>query len=141
MTQGLLVATKTKVLGTIDTYLWTINYYNDCGELVRQFKQHYHNGGQNLLNYDDNRYTYTFTGQSRKYDRYQYIGPSYADLQVHVFTEYDYDHRDRLTNTWKSVGSLTIPSTKTLIAKNDYNETVQLWVKSLHSTNSGASFD
>ena len=134
MTQGLLVARKAKVLGTTDTYLWTVYYYDARGRNVRTLSQHYKGATVSANNYDDVTNTYSFSGRLTKSVRVHYAGSTTAT--VTVTTEYTYDHRDRLLDTWKTVGG----GTRTLVARNAYNEVGQLGAKNLHSTNGGASF-
>jgi len=35
MTKGMLTATKIKVLGTANHFLWTVNYYDDEGRVIK----------------------------------------------------------------------------------------------------------
>src|SRR5690606_4710644 len=132
MTHGLLVATKTKVLGTASTFLWTINYYDEEGRIVRQYKQHY-KGGTVTNNFDDTENTYSFTGKLTQSIRKHHAGNA-TTPEVTVKTEYTYDHMDRLLDTWKTVNT----GTRTLVARNGYNELGQLAGKKLHSTDGTA---
>ncbi|GAA4779405.1 DUF6443 domain-containing protein [Olivibacter ginsenosidimutans] len=132
MTQGLPVAKKTKVLGTTDTYLWTVYYYDERGDNVRTLNQHYKGGAYNTNNYDDIKNEYTFTHQLKKSTREHHAGSATASLVV--ITEYSYDHRDRPVDTWKTVKSGSVQGTRTLVARNEYNGIGQLKAKQLHST-------
>ncbi|SEK63850.1 DUF6443 domain-containing protein [Parapedobacter koreensis] len=140
LTRGLLVASKAKVLGTASTYLWTVNYYDDEGRLVRQWKQHYLGGSSTANKFDDTTNEYDFNGQLTKSTRKLHTTNA-TTPEVTVVTEYTYDHTGRLLDTWKTVNPA--PSnpagTRTLIARNGYNEVGQLRTKRLHSTN-GTSF-
>ena len=62
MIKGLLVAQKVRVLGT-DVFLWTVNYYDDEGRVVKTHKQHYLSGSYNAANYDDITNSYSFVGE------------------------------------------------------------------------------
>ncbi|WP_425571085.1 DUF6443 domain-containing protein [Olivibacter ginsenosidimutans] len=138
MTQGLPVAKKTKVLGTTDTYLWTVYYYDERGDNVRTLSQHYKGGAYNTNNYDDIKNEYTFTHQLKKSTREHHAGSATASLVV--TTEYSYDHRDRLTDTWKTVKSGTVQGARILVSRNVYNEVGQLKTKQLHSADGGSTF-
>ncbi|SEN52657.1 YD repeat-containing protein [bacterium A37T11] len=133
MTHGLLTATKVKVIGTTNTYLWTVNYYDDKGQLVRQYKQHY-KGATLTNNYDQITNSYSFDGKPTQSTREHHAGS--ATAEVTVTTEYTYDHQNRLVDTWKTVNPGQ--GTRTLIARNDYNEIGQLKDKKLHSTDGTA---
>ncbi|MEC3878683.1 DUF6443 domain-containing protein, partial [Parapedobacter sp. 10938] len=135
MTKGQLVATKAKVLGTSATYLWTVYYYDDRGQVVREWKQHYLGGSSTSSKFDDITREYNFAGQLEKEIREHHTTTA-STPNVTIITEYDYDHRGRQTHTWKTVNT----GTRTLIARNTYNEVGQLRNKGLHSTNGGTSF-
>lgn len=130
LTRGLLVASKVKVLGTPSTYLWTVNYYDDEGRLVRQWKQHYLGGTSNANKFDDITNDYDFNGQLTKSTRKHHT-TSVATPEVKVVTEHTYDHRGRVLDTKKSVND----AAATIISRNAYNEVGLLRTKRLHSTN------
>ncbi|WP_168204537.1 DUF6443 domain-containing protein [Olivibacter sp. LS-1] len=133
-TQGLLVAKKTKVIGSNNVYLWTVYYYDERGDNIRTLSQHYKGGAYNLNNYDDVINEYTFTHKLNKSIRSHYAGAVTAALTV--TTEYRYDHRDRLIDTWKTVTG----GQRTLLARNEYNEVGQLRKKNLHGGTDGNGF-
>ncbi|MEC3882074.1 DUF6443 domain-containing protein, partial [Parapedobacter sp. 10938] len=133
LTRGLLVASKVKVIGTTATYLWTVNYYDDEGRLVRQWKQHYLGGSSNANKFDDITNEYDFNGQLTKSTRKHHT-TSPSTPAVTVVTEHTYDHRGRLADTKKSVNG----AAATTISRNAYNEVGQLRTKRLHSTNGTA---
>ena len=135
LTRGLLVATKAKVIGTTETYLWTVNYYDDEGRLVRQYKQHYLGGSSNANKFDDITNVYDFNGQLTKSTRKHHTTHPTTPA-VTVVTDYTYDHRGRLVDTKKSVNG----AAATIISRNAYNEVGQLRTKRLHSANSGTSW-
>jgi len=130
--RGLLTATKTKVIGSADVYLWTVNYYDDYGRMVRQYKQHY-KGATVTNNFDDITNTYDFQGLLTKSIRKHHAGNA-TTPEVTVTTEFSYDHQNRLVDIWKTVNT----GTRTLVARNEYNELGQQKGKKLHSTNGSA---
>ncbi|SEL98326.1 DUF6443 domain-containing protein [Parapedobacter koreensis] len=135
LTKGLPTVSRVLVLGT-SQYLWGAVYYDDRGNAAREVKQHYKggSGGYATNNYDDIATEYSFTRQALASTRRHYASGS---LSVTVKTEHTYDHRDRPVDTWKTLNPTT--GTRTLIARNTYNEVGQLYRKQLHSTN-GTSF-
>src|SRR5690606_29509138 len=82
MTLGLATASRTKVLnaGTgTSNMLWEVWYYDDKGQLTRQYKQHYKGGGTaSVNNYDLITTSYTFTGQPVETIRRHYTTGSLA---------------------------------------------------------------
>lgn len=120
-------------MGTSD-YLWDINYYDDKGQIARQYSQHYKRATISSTNYDDISNVYNFSGLLTESTRKHYAGS--CSPAVTIKTEYSYDHQLRLVDTWKTVNT----GARTLIARNEYNDIGQLVNKKLHSTNSGSSF-
>ncbi|MFC7526755.1 DUF6443 domain-containing protein [Parapedobacter sp. GCM10030251] len=144
MTRGLPTVSRTKVLnnGTGTTnMLWSVLYYDDKGQVVKQFNQHFLGGGTaSVYDYDETDLTYSFSGQQQTSTRKHYAintAGTAASLQVTVKTENKHDHRNRLLETWKTVNPGT--GTPTLIARNDYNGVGQLLTKKMHRT-TGSSF-
>ncbi|MEH6309239.1 hypothetical protein RYH73_26550, partial [Olivibacter sp. CPCC 100613] len=136
-TQGLATATLTKVLGAgtgTANMLWEVMHYDALGQVVRLFRQHYKGAAVNATNYDDIADTYTFSGRPEKSVRNHYATGA---ATVTVTTEYSYDHRDRLVDTWKTVKEGGTQGARTLIARNEYNEIGQLKRKNLHGTAGG----
>ncbi|MGK6353528.1 DUF6443 domain-containing protein [Parapedobacter sp. DT-150] len=133
MTRGLPTVSRVQVLGTAQ-YLWSAVYYDDRGNAVREIRQHYRggSGGYATNNYDDVATEYSFTGQALNSTRRHYASGS---LSATVRTEHTRDHRERPVDTWKRLNT----GTRTLIARNAYNEVGQLRSRSLHSTD-GTSF-
>ncbi|WP_257667145.1 DUF6443 domain-containing protein [Parapedobacter tibetensis] len=133
LTKGLPTVSRVNVLGT-GQYLWTAVYYDDRGNMVREIGQHYKGGssGYTANNYDDLATEYSFTGQVLTSTRRHYASGS---LSATVRTEHTHDHRGRPLDTWKTLNT----GTRTLIARNGYNDIGQLRTKSLHSTD-GTSF-
>ncbi|MBK1442811.1 hypothetical protein JHJ32_22655, partial [Parapedobacter sp. ISTM3] len=126
MTRGLPTVSRVQVLGT-PQYLWSAVYYDDRGNAVREYRQHYRGGTAATNNYDDIATEYSFTGQVLAGTRRHYSGGS---LSATVRTERTYDHRGRAVDTWKTLNT----GTRTLVSRNVYNEVGQLRTKQLHST-------
>ncbi|SEK54599.1 DUF6443 domain-containing protein [Parapedobacter koreensis] len=136
LVHGRLVASKVKVLGVSPAvYLWTVYYYDDKGNVVREWRQHYLNGGTSSTKFDDITREYTFSGQVKKETRKHHTTNT-GTPQMTITTEYEYDHRERLVNTWKTFNT----GARTLVSRNGYNEVGQLRTKGLHSINGGSTF-
>ena len=143
MTVGLPTVSRVKVLdaGTgTGNMLWDVSYYNNRGEVTRQFSQHYKGGGTaSVYNYDVTDHTYTFSGQPLTSTRRHYIvnaGGTAAVLQATVATEQTYDHRGRLGDTRMQVDGQGSP---VLVSRLVYNDVGQLADKRLHSLNGGTA--
>lgn len=132
---GKLVASKVKVLATANTYLWTVYYYDDEGRIAREYRQHYQGGAHASTKFDDLTREYSFTGQLTKETRKHHTTNA-TNPAVTVVTEYTYDHRGRQVDTWKTV---TPGTTRTLIARNAYNEVGQLRTQGLHVDGNGSA--
>ncbi len=138
MTKGLLTATKVKVLGTTDQFLWTVNYYNDKGELVKVWQQHYLSGAVSVSNYDEISNAYSFTGELMASTRKHYVNGTES---LYVYNEYTYDHMGRKMDSKQKTGdNATTANPLIVLARNNYNEIGQPCSKGLHSTDGGSSF-
>ncbi|GAB3909961.1 DUF6443 domain-containing protein [Mucilaginibacter boryungensis] len=138
MTKGFLTGTLTNVLGTTDM-LWDVHYYNDKGQNIKTFAQHYLAGMQSIYNYDEISNTYDFTNAIISTDRKHYSknsGNTAAVLALTVDNAYDYDHMGRKVKTWEQING----GTNILLSKIDYNEIGQLKTKYLHSVDNGTTF-
>jgi RHS repeat-associated protein len=137
-TKGLLTATKVKVPGSTADFLWTVNYYDDEGRVVKTYRQHYLSGSVNAANYNEISNTYNFSGELT------------ASTRVHgttggsttIANRYEYDHMGRQLATMKEING----QGETVLSKLDYNEIGQLKTKNqggaagipfLQSTNFG----
>ncbi len=140
MTHGKSTARLVKVLGEgtgTNNMLWSVFHYDNNGYAVRQYNQHFLGGeAVTVGDYDEITNEYSFTGQVTKSTRRHYSGGTSASLRATIMTEYDFDHRDRVTNTWKTLNT----GSRTLVSRKTYNEVGQLVKKELHSGNSGGSF-
>ncbi len=130
---GLPTATKTAILNTSDV-LWTVNFYNNKGLLVKNFQQHYKDGTASTGNYDETINSYSFTNQVLSSVRKHFVN---SVQQLKLTTEFDYDHAGRLINTWETLND---NGTRVLLAQNTYNELGQLITKKRYSENNGSSF-
>ncbi|MBC7487760.1 MAG: hypothetical protein H7282_13515, partial [Cytophagaceae bacterium] len=77
MTRGFATGSKVNVLGTTNM-LWTVNYYNEDGRVVKTFKQHYKGNTLVAGNYDEVTNTYDFTGAVLSTTRSHKVGGSEA---------------------------------------------------------------
>jgi len=131
MTRGLPTGSRVNVLGT-SNMLWTVNYYDEEGRIVRNFKQHYKGGTLLATNYDETASTYDFTGAVLTSSRSHKVT---GVEKLKLLTEYSYDHRGRKINTWNTINT----GTRILLSKNQYDELGNVYKKNLHSAN-GTSF-
>ncbi|SCW66070.1 DUF6443 domain-containing protein [Mucilaginibacter sp. NFR10] len=146
-TTGLLTASKTLVLNTTGDYLWSVPYYDNEGEVIRTFSQHYVGGNASLslYNYDDIQTKYNFTKQPTEVYRYHYLKNAAGSAGVRTLTErnsYAYDHMGRKLRTVHQLqdGGSTTPQDSVILTRSDYNEVAQLKTKRLHSKNSGTNY-
>ncbi|HKG07948.1 MAG TPA: RHS repeat-associated core domain-containing protein, partial [Pedobacter sp.] len=139
MTRGLLTATKKKVLGSADHFLWTVNYYDDESKLVRVWQQHYKGGVLASNNYDQSDQAYNFSGQVTSSVRKHFVS---GVENLYVKNDFTYDARGRLIDTYQTTGSSsgTTANMPVLLARDEYNEVGQLLRKRLHSTDAGLTF-
>jgi RHS repeat-associated protein len=134
LVHGKLVASKVRVLGTA-SFLWTVYYYNDKGELVNKYEQHYQAAKANKYNYDRYQQTYYFNGLPNATTRDHFIsnsGNSEEIFQVKVQNTFTFDHRNRELLNYNSINS----ASPTFISGKSYNEIGQLISLNLHSTTS-----
>ncbi|SEP46080.1 DUF6443 domain-containing protein [Mucilaginibacter sp. OK283] len=144
-TTGLLTATKTLVLNTTADYLWTVPYYDNEGQVVRTFGQHYLGGASALspYNYDDITTSYNFVKQPRNIIRKHYVTNAAKTAGVLYLTSTDsctYDHMGRKRASYNQLrNGLNTSQARIIVSLNTYNEIGQLIKKGLHSVN-GAAF-
>jgi RHS repeat-associated protein len=131
-TRGMATASLTNVLGTTNM-LWSVSYYDEDGRNIKTFKQHYKGGIYNTNNYDELTTTYNFTGVVLTSTRSHKVG---GIEQVKTINEYTYDHVGRKRDSWETINT----GTRTLLARNQYDELGNLFKKKLHSTNGGTTF-
>jgi RHS repeat-associated protein len=144
-TTGLVTATKVLVLNTTGDYLWTVPYYDEDGQVIRTFSQHYLGGASwlNQYNYDDEQIKYNFNKQPLTVVRYHYNKNAAGSGQVLIVTatnEYTYDHMGRKLLSKSNLQNGTdTTGYRAIVSKSIYNELGQLKQKGLHSLN-GTSF-
>ncbi|RZJ91406.1 MAG: hypothetical protein EOO20_05110 [Chryseobacterium sp.] len=124
-TKGLLTATKVKVLNSPDHFLWTANYYDDEGRVVKTFSQHYLAGSVNASNYDETTNTYSFSGELISSTRLHHTNAG----NTKIATRYDYDHLGRKLATFESIND----QTEVTLSHLTYDEIGQLKSKKLHN--------
>src|SRR5690606_6712314 len=119
MVHGLLTASRTKVLGSTGSgnMLWNVLHYDNKGQVVKQFGQHYKGGVVSAGNYDEISNTYSFSGQLTSSTRKHHTGTT-ATLAVTVLTEHTYDHRNRLVDTRKKIDA----NATNIVSRNEYNQ-------------------
>ncbi|WP_461788810.1 DUF6443 domain-containing protein [Pedobacter sp.] len=117
MLNGLPTASRVKVLGSADKWLWTVQCYDDYGRVVRSWSQHHLEG----TDVTDN--TYNFDGSLNGSTRVHTKGTSATTIA----TTYGYDHMGRATTTAHSING----AAPTTISENLYNEIGQLGQKRL----------
>jgi RHS repeat-associated protein len=144
-TTGLVTATKTLVLNTTGDYLWSVPYYDEDGQVIRTFTQHYVGGASALsqYNYDDVTTGYNFVKQVTSALRRHYVANTAktAPVQKLLSSEaYSYDHMGRRrTNASQLQDSTNTIQAAVRVSLASYNELGQLTKKSLHSL-TGTSF-
>lgn len=112
---GRMTGTKTKVLGSANTYLWTISFYDNRGRLI-ETQSINNSGGKDTVVMQ-----YSFSGQVlRTLECHSKSGTN--PQQYRVLTKMTYDAGGRLTTVNKVTGN----SPETVIAQNQYDELGQL---------------
>ncbi len=133
---GQVTGKQVKVLNT-NTWLITVNYYNDKHELIQTV-------GDNYLGGTDRTTTrYDFAGRIRETLFTQSKGTSHGGNVYVVHNSFVYDDSGRLLETRQRTGSdpgTIMAQPEVLLAKNSYNELGQLVDKGLHSTDQGKTF-
>jgi RHS repeat-associated protein len=120
MTSGLPTATKVKVLGSEDKWLWTINYYNPYGRILRSSVDNHLQGKDIITN------TYNFMGDLTASTRIHAVGSNTTTI-AHG---YSYDHVGRKISTTENINNQGM----VVLNKMEYNEIGQLKAKSLHGS-------
>jgi len=139
-TRGLLTATKTTVLNTLNNsipdMLSTVNYYDDLGRLTQVYSQHYLGGILNINNYDQITNIYNFTNQITSTIRRHFNTSSTTTPILTVNNTYSYDQIGRKTQSFEQING----GTNIMLNQVVYNELGQPILKQLHSENGGSSF-
>ncbi|AZI24059.1 RHS repeat-associated core domain-containing protein [Pedobacter sp. G11] len=129
MTKGLLTASKVKVLGTTDQFLWTVNYYDREGRVVKSYSQHYLTGAVSASNYDIVENVWKFDGNLMNSVRMHYANGQ----STKIATRYEYDHMGRKAATFENINDAGEVNLSYLA----YNELGQLQEKKLHNETQG----
>jgi RHS repeat-associated protein len=145
MTKGLLTASKTAVLNTITNptpaMLLDVNYYDDEGQNIRSYKQHYLSGAVDTANFDVVLSKYNFNDQLTNVNRRHFTRATLGTPRLTIINDYSYDHMGRKLTTREQLqnglsGGLQPADVRPILSKAEYNELGQLWKKNLHSTDS-----
>mgnify|MGYP001113059168 CR=1 FL=1 len=128
-TRGLLTASKTLVLGTTDTFLWTVNYYDEKGQIARSWQQHYKGGIVSADSYDQTTSTYNFAGELTSSVR-SHVSGSTPTARTLVENNFTYDHVGRKLSTTSEINK----QGAVVLSKLEYNEIGQPSKKSLHGS-------
>ncbi|OWK68845.1 DUF6443 domain-containing protein, partial [Pedobacter sp. AJM] len=131
MTKGLLTAQKVRVLGT-DDFLWTVNYYDNEGRVVKVYKQHYLSGSISASNYDDITNSYSFVGELNSSTRVHHANGAATTIT----DRYEYDHTGRQLATFQKIND----QAEVVLAHQVYNELGQLKEKKLHNDHQSTAF-
>ena len=132
MTKGLLTGSKVRVLDGTEPILTSLNFYDNEGRLVKNFKQHYLSGTQNAANYDETLNTYSFAGDLTASTRIHHVGTAATTIA----DTYTYDQVGRKLTASQSINGVAA----VMLSKLDYTETGQSLNKSLHSADNGSTF-
>lgn len=116
--------TKTKVLGTSNTYLYVANFYDHRGRLIQQQSTNISNG------VDVVTHQYNFRGKvirtHQKHEKAFTNGQTYQ-----LLSKMTYDHSGRLLSVAKKLTAGSVAFNETQISQNFYNELGQLSKKIL----------
>ena len=118
---------KIKVLAN-DTWLTSVNYYDDKGRVIQTMTDNYLGGIERWMN------EYDFVGKLLKSRHVHYSDDTGNDSLV-LWSTFTYDHAGRLLKEYKQIEGDT-GNGKVLLTKNEYNELGELTTKNLHATNS-----
>ncbi len=119
MLKGLLTASKVRNLGT-GTMLWTVNHYNNKGEIRESIAQNHVGGTDRVVN------TYNFSGAITNSVR---THNSSTVSNLVITNAYTYDHMGRKKQTHQQTG---VGNANVLLSDLQYNETGLLLNKQLH---------
>lgn len=120
-TQGLVVASQTKVIGT-SIWLKTVNYYDDEYRLIQVT-------GDNIKSGKD-RTTTRMTWDGKPLEQWQSHNSSFIQSPITIKKKFAYDHVDRLLRIKHQINS----QEEVTILNNSYNELGQLLTKQIHSS-------
>lgn len=116
--KGLVTGTKVKNLDD-NSWLWTVNYYDDKYRFIQSVSQNHRGGTDRITN------VYDFVGKVLHTKTTHSITGS---TETSITRSFDYDHAGRLLQMTHQAGN----STPVVLAENRYNELGQLVTKNLH---------
>lgn len=130
---GLATGSRTKVLGTANTYLYTVSFYDEKGRVIQT-------QGTNITGGTDITTTqYTWAGQPLVTVLKQAKATGIKPQEHVVVSKMQYDDLGRLLNVRKAVYSkvndTAIVKPEQLIVKNEYNALGQVKTKTLGANN------
>ncbi len=123
--KGQVTGTLTKHLNT-DDFLTTISYYDDRYRVIQVVSEN-HLGGIDVISNQ-----YDFTGGLRK----TLSEHDNGSTTTKIFTEYEYDHANRLKDAYHTIDD----GTRVHLYSNEYNELGELIKKKLHGSTEDTSF-
>lgn len=129
-TRGLVTGTKTKVIGTASTYLYSVSFYDDHARVIQT-------QAMNITTVKDISTTqYAWDGKVlRNYIQHQKSG--ILPQNYTLLTKIDYDHASRILTIKKTFNG----GTEKTIASNGYNELGQLKTKNLGTSIETQAYD
>ena len=130
ITRNKITGTKTRIMGAGNTYVYSVNYYDDKGQ-VSQTQSTNPQGG-----YEITTFQYDFSGKLLRSHQVHQFAPGYASVEE--LTLNDYDDAGRLTKTRKRTTQGGVSTEKT-IASLEYNSLGQLKAKLLGTKPDDAS--
>ena len=130
ITRNKITGTKTRIMGTGNTYVYSVNYYDDKGQ-VSQTQSTNPQGG-----YEITTFQYDFSGKLLRAHQVHQFAPGYASVEE--LTLNDYDDAGRLIKTRKRTTQGGV-STEKAIASLEYNSLGQLKAKLLGTKPDDAS--
>jgi hypothetical protein len=123
MTTGLLTGSKVKVLDGLNTWLLTVNYYDDKGRPIQAYSQKLNGTGTSI--WDRLTTNYDFEGKALKTERYH-------NSILTITNRYTYDQVGRKKAVYQQMNS----DPEVELAEYNYNELGQLVKKNIHGNNS-----
>lgn len=124
-TRGLPTATLTFVDNT-SQYLASINYYDDYGNIIKSFKQHYASSIIDAGNYDETTNTYAFAGEVLTTTR---VHKKTGAANLTIAKAYEYDAWGRKVKTREKINT----DAEVLLNENLYSEIGGLKEKRLYN--------
>ncbi|HAF28301.1 MAG TPA: hypothetical protein DCG75_04555 [Bacteroidales bacterium] len=122
-TKGLVTGTLTKVLGTTDHYLMSVNFYDEKNRILRTYNENYLGGDDLILN------SYNFIGNIIKTKQVHIKDVTTSPIVINQ--QFDYDHASRLE---KVLHQIEGNGDALVMAEMEYNEIGQLIKKKLHES-------